>query len=399
MSEDLLVARDVGKKYARSLRVSLQYGIRDVLRSGMGLALSPDLRHDEFWALQGVSFTLRRGECLAVLGGNGAGKSTLLKVLSGVLRPDRGDVRSYGRIEKMIELAGGMAPTLTGRENVHLRARLLGLSRIEAARRFEEIVAFAELEEFIDSPVQNYSSGMRARLAFATTVIMQPDILLIDEVLAVGDLGFRMKCYERVDEMRRSSAVILVTHGMNQVARMATRTLVLRKGQVVFEGSVQGGIARYQELVAAQSPSRATSFRPELVEFSLSKAADQQGAPGACFDYGDPVVLIGRHHVPERLRISVIVHEANGPTLADWHSERSDFSVKGSDTFRLEMGRLELCPGAYQVVVVGFARDGTQRFLSAPQRFKVEGVYLGATRVQPRGRWSLVPASTCEDLP
>lgn len=390
MSDLLLDVQDLGKKYARSLRRSLSYGMHDVVSQALGRRHGEELREQEFWALKDVSFQLRRGECLAVLGGNGAGKSTLLKVISGILAPDRGHVRREGRLEKMIELMAGMAPSLSGRENVMLRARLLGLSKAEAARRLDEVVEFAELDEGIDMPVAFYSSGMKARLGFATTVVMSPDILLIDEVLAVGDLGFRMKCYERVDEMRRSSAVVLVTHGMGHVARMATSALVLHKGRPVHLGSPQAGIAKYQELTGAQGPSRDMSFRAERIEFGMFRGHRPVEEGGAVVQYGERISLRGSHAFVEPLRIAVILHEANGPTVAEWNSGRSGFRAEPLRPFHLDVGPLQLCPGFYQWVVVGFGSDGTQHFLSKPLRFKVEGEFHGSTRVQPLGEWSMM---------
>ena len=387
MAELLVEASDLGKKYARTLRRSLRYGMRDVVAQAAGRRHGEALRDGEFWALRDVDFQLHRGECLAVLGGNGAGKSTLLKVLSGILLPDRGSVRTHGRVEKMIELMAGMSPALSGRENVELRARLLGLGRADARSRLDEVVAFAELDEFIDTPVMYYSSGMKARLGFATTVVMSPDILIIDEVLAVGDLGFRMKCYERVDQMRRSAAVVLVTHGMNHVARMATSALVLHKGKPVLHGSPQEGIAKYQELAGGQGPARDIAFHPELIDFSLYRGEQALAGEPPVVRHGDKMAIEGVHCHPEPVQLSVLLHEGNGPTIADWHSGRSGFTAAPGERFRLDLGPLELCPGFYQFVVVGFGRDGTQHFLSAPLRLKVEGIHLGATRMQPTGVW------------
>lgn len=386
----LLDVEDLGKKYARSLRRSLRYGMRDVVAEAVGVRHGEELRDEEFWALKDVSFRVRRGECLAVLGGNGAGKSTLLKVLSGILAPDRGRVVRHGRLEKMIELMAGMAPSLTGRENVALRARLLGLTKAEAARRLDEVVEFAELDEGIDMPVMFYSSGMKARLGFATTVVMSPDILLIDEVLAVGDLGFRMKCYERVDQMRRSSAVVLVTHGMGHVSRMATSALVLHKGRPVLLGTAQAGIAKYQELTGGQSGSRENSFHADHVEFAMYEGGRKLEGAVPTVQYDDAIRLVGCHVHGEPLRISVILHEGNGPTVAEWNSARSDFRASPGQRFEVDVGQMQLCPGFYQWVMVGFGRDGTQHFLSKPLRFKVEGQFLGSTRVQPKGAWSVL---------
>ncbi len=391
MPELLLRAHDLGKKYARGLRRSMAYGSRDLFTTALGRTQDPALREGEFWALRDIDFELHRGECLAVLGGNGAGKSTLLKVLCGVLKPDQGHVEVQGRIEKMIELMAGLSPSLSGVENILLRARMLGLSRADAARKLDEAVDFADIGEGIDMPVSQYSSGMKARLGFAATVVMAPDILLIDEVLAVGDLGFRMKCYARVDEMRRTSAVVMVTHGMNHVARMATSCLVLHKGRPQLLGTPQAGIARYQELMGSAVPAAEAGYQPADVSFSM-QADGAQLEPGGGLRYGQSVSLHGTHRHPKTLSLSVVLHEGDGPTVADWHSRRNGFQVGPGAPFRLDMGPLELCPGRYRIVVVGLAQDGTQHFMSLPFRFTVKGLHLGTTRWQPGGQWSLEAA-------
>lgn len=387
MAELLLDVEGLGKKYARSLRRSISYGMRDVVSEVVGTRDTGNLREDEFWAIKDVSFQLHRGECLAVLGGNGAGKSTLLKVLSGILSPDLGRIQRNGRMEKMVELSAGLAQNLTGRQNVALRSRMLGLSKKDAALRLDEVVAFAEIDEFIDTPVMYYSSGMKARLGFAATVVMAPDILVIDEVLAVGDLGFRMKCYERVDQMRRSSAVVLVSHGMNHVARMASTSMVLKKGRVVHHGSTQAGIALYQEIVGGQGKVKASTHHAELIDFSMLRNG-QPFNEGDVVAYGDKLTITGAHSHDEDLYLSIVLHEGNGPTVADWHSRRSEFKAAPGKPFRLDIGAAEFCPGFYQWVVVGLSADGTQQFLSPPLRFKVSGLHLGTTRLQPRGCWS-----------
>lgn len=388
-ADDVLLRVDrVSKKYARSIRRSMAYGLSDVFSEMYGRRRNASLREDEYWALRDVSFELRRGECLAVLGANGAGKSTLLKILSGMLLPDGGNVEQRGRMDKMIELSAGFSPSLTGRENFILKAHLLGLSSNELKRNMEAVVEFAELEEFFDTPVQFYSSGMRARLGFALSVVMQPDILLIDEVLAVGDLGFRMKCYDRVDAMRRNSAVILVTHGMNQVARMATSALVLHKGCVAYIGSPQAGIAKYQELTGFRQPSKETSYYPERIEFVVEADGQPVQSEGTLV-YGSVLRIIARNLTDTTVSVSVILHDAGAGTVADWNSKRAGFEAPPRALFSAELGRAEFCPGFYHFVIVGFSSDGSQLFLSYPLRFQVIGEHLGATRYQPCADWRL----------
>ncbi|MFO1001526.1 MAG: polysaccharide ABC transporter ATP-binding protein [Planctomycetaceae bacterium] len=258
MSDLLIKAEHVSKKFCRSLKRSLWYGMKDVTHSLNPWARSQqmnasgeirdkvELRPDEFWALQDISFEVRRGECLGLIGHNGAGKSTLLKILNGLIRPDGGRITMRGRVGALIELSAGFNPILSGRENIYTQAALLGFSASEVRARFDDIVAFAELEQFIDMPLQNYSSGMAVRLGFAVTSQMEPDILLVDEVLAVGDVGFRTKCLARMGELLNKTASIFVSHSMPQVARVSTDFLHLDHGKTrVHTGDISDAMDSY----------------------------------------------------------------------------------------------------------------------------------------------------------
>jgi ABC-type polysaccharide/polyol phosphate transport system ATPase subunit len=204
---------------------------------------------DELWALRGVSFQVQRGESVGLIGHNGSGKSTLLKIAAGVLKPTEGVATVDGRVSPMIELAAGFDPDLTGRDNIFLNGALMGYSRKEMAKKYERIVEFSELGELIDMPVKNYSSGMYARLGFAIAADVEPEILIIDEVLAVGDERFQAKCMDRIREIRVSGCTIFyVSHGMGSVAELCSRVLVMHHGQLVFDGAPEPAIARYREL-------------------------------------------------------------------------------------------------------------------------------------------------------
>jgi lipopolysaccharide transport system ATP-binding protein len=184
-----------------------------------------------------VSFELKRGECLGLIGHNGAGKSTLLKMLNGLIKPDKGSITMKGRIGALIELGAGFNPILTGRENIYNNGAVLGFSRKEIDKKFDAIVDFAEIGDFIDTPVQNYSSGMKVRLGFAVAAQMEPDVLLIDEVLAVGDVGFRAKCFSRIGELQNNSSIIFVSHAMNQISRISTTLIHMHRGEIAYQGS------------------------------------------------------------------------------------------------------------------------------------------------------------------
>jgi ABC-type polysaccharide/polyol phosphate transport system ATPase subunit len=204
-----------------------------------------------FWALRDVDLTVRRGECMGLIGANGSGKSTLLRIIAGIYVPTAGYVRTHGMITPMIELGVGFHGDLSGRENVYLNTSLYGLSRRETDEIYDAIVEFSELAEFMDIPVKNYSTGMHARLGFSVAANLRPDILLLDEILAVGDERFTQKCQARMDEIRRGGAtVILVSHSLQAVERMCDRACLLVQGRLDLEGEPAKVIARYRETLA-----------------------------------------------------------------------------------------------------------------------------------------------------
>jgi ABC-type polysaccharide/polyol phosphate transport system ATPase subunit len=203
------------------------------------------LREREFWAVRDVSFSVRPGEALGIIGPNGAGKSTILKLLTGILHPTLGRCGVRGRVGALIEIAGGFHPDLTGGENIFLQGSIRGLTRREIAARFDDIVAFSELADFIDTPVKRYSSGMNARLGFAIAAHLNPDVLIIDEVLAVGDFQFQRKAFERLRRMREGLPVVIVSHQLERVAELCTHCLLLDHGAVVKQGTPDECISHY----------------------------------------------------------------------------------------------------------------------------------------------------------
>jgi lipopolysaccharide transport system ATP-binding protein len=246
--EIVLSVQTISKRLCRNLKRSLFYGVRDIVAEVLGNErLQVDLRKGEFWALKDVSFELKRGEALGLVGANGAGKTTLLRIISGLIKPDHGAIDIYGRVAPLIALGAGFNPILTGRENIYVNMAILGLSRSEIEARFADVVAFAEIGEAIDAPVQSYSSGMAARLGFASAIHTSPDILLIDEVLAVGDMKFRTKCYRRLAELRKSGTTfILVSHSPQSILSICDRAIYLKKGTLVAEDHAAEVIRLYE---------------------------------------------------------------------------------------------------------------------------------------------------------
>jgi teichoic acid transport system ATP-binding protein len=262
MLNDVIIAADsIGKKFCRSLKHSLVYGVKDVAGDLLGVTVgSSELRRDEFWALKDVSFQINRGDCLGLIGANGAGKSTLLKLLNGVILPDTGTIRIRGRVGGLLELGAGFHPLLTGRENIYLSGAILGLRKDEIDKKFEAIVDFAGLKDLIDSPVKYYSSGMYVRLGFAVAAHTTPDVFLIDEALAVGDVLFQTKCFAKLKEFKENgTTIIFVTHSLDLVTSHCGRALLLDKGQVLVDDSPKMVIDEYNRLVATRGEAPATT--------------------------------------------------------------------------------------------------------------------------------------------
>lgn len=246
-NEVLVKVEGLSKKFCKDLKTSLWYGVKDLYANVLGNKEERTLRPEEFWAVKDINFELRRGECLGLIGHNGAGKSTLLKILNGLINPDEGKVTIKGRVGALIELGAGFNPILTGRENIYNNGAVLGFTKNEIDAKAEEIIDFAEIREFIDMPVQNYSSGMKVRLGFAVAAQMEPDVLIIDEVLAVGDVGFRGKCYEAIDKISQKCAVIFVSHSMPMIARICSSTILMKSGQMEFNGEAPEAIEKYYD--------------------------------------------------------------------------------------------------------------------------------------------------------
>lgn len=284
MPDPILSIKDLGKRYR--LRTSTRHNtLRDQLAEGFRRLVrrpGPETFHSpaeaEFWALRGVNCSIEEGEILGVIGRNGAGKSTLLKLLSQITEPTEGEIRIRGRIASLLEVGTGFHPELSGRENIYLNGAILGMSKSEISRKFDEIVAFAEVEKFLDTPVKRYSSGMYVRLAFAVAAHLEPEILIIDEVLAVGDAAFQQKCLGRMKEVGKSGrTVIFVSHNMSIVQSLCHRCLVMQGGRLIADAPVSEAVEIYLRDSSAsnafnQTPKR--TDKPALVSGNLDSTDD-----------------------------------------------------------------------------------------------------------------------------
>jgi len=361
MAEALVVkVEQVSKKFCRRLRYSLWYGLADLAAELTGRNGKDELllRQAEFLAVDDVSFELRPGECVGLIGHNGAGKSTLLKMLNGLIRPDRGRITMRGRVGALIELGAGFSPVLTGRENIYINGAVLGFSKREIDAKFDEIVDFAELHDAIDAPVQTYSSGMYVRLGFAVAAQLNPDIFLIDEILAVGDVAFRMKCFKHLlDSKRAGKTIVVVSHNMIDINRVCDRVVVMERGKKIYDGDISVGIATYENLLSMRrhaSDQRAPDAaawidKVELFDAAGNRREDYQTGE----DLIAEVTLVAKRGV-RNARLIVHVMTPSLGTLGSFASPHKGFTFDiepPSTVLRFRMSKLPLLIGSYNLMV------------------------------------------------
>lgn len=227
--------------------------------------------HTDFEALKSISFSVSKGECVGIIGLNGSGKSTLLKILTGVIQPTEGSVRTKGKIAALLELGAGFNPEYTGLENIYLNTLLMGMSRSETDEKLEEILEFADIGDFINQPVKIYSSGMFVRLAFAIAITVDPDILIIDEALSVGDIFFQQKCYNRIRELSEKATVLIVSHDLNSITKFCKRLLVMNHGELIFDGNAKDAVTEYYKIKQGSVLSEESGRRAEAAWTSVVK--------------------------------------------------------------------------------------------------------------------------------
>ncbi len=255
-SKVVVEVNNISKKFCKNFKRSLFYGLKDIGQELMSLSSRRSLRKDEFWALQGVSFELREGECLGLIGRNGSGKTTLLRIINELIKPDIGNLKIKGRIGALIALGTGFNPLLTGRENMFINGAVLGISHSRIKSKEEEIIDFAGIHDFIDAPVRSYSSGMVVRLGFAIASILAPEIIILDEVLAVGDFAFQQKCLAQISKLKdQGTSSILVSHNMIHITQYADRCLWLEKGKVVDYGDTKLVCEKYVDKLKSEAES------------------------------------------------------------------------------------------------------------------------------------------------
>jgi lipopolysaccharide transport system ATP-binding protein len=317
------------------------------------------LREDEFWAVKDISFELRRGECLGLIGHNGAGKTTLLKILNGLIRPDSGRIKISGRVGALIALGAGFNPILTGRENIYINGSVLGLSKSEIDEKLDEIIEFAEIGDFIDSPVQNYSSGMNVRLGFAVATSLDPDVLIIDEVLAVGDLGFQAKCFNLLNHKLKNSAVIFVSHAMPQVARVASKIMFMDQGlSACYTKDLGLGIEKYHDSFNSEEAS-VTGSGGAFLESILINGIESfvKKKDGFRVRYSDKLEIALRYRLVDAVKqcsISICVYDKSLRMVAMVISRAQQMFFQNTNSVnsvRVVIPDIPLSPGTYSLTI------------------------------------------------
>lgn len=364
---------------------------------------------EEFWALKGVSFEVKRGEVLGVIGRNGAGKSTLLKILSRITEPTKGRALIRGRVASLLEVGTGFHPELTGRENIYLNGAILGMSRAEIAARFDEIVDFAEIERFLDTPVKRYSSGMYVRLAFSVAAHLEPEILLVDEVLAVGDVAFQRKCLGRMHDVAElGRTVLFVSHNLASVVDLTTRAILIQHGEVTASGASREVVSQYLHMMQAPVGGAVdlSGFRrPHRTAGYIDIVAVRVcGTPLGCatIEFGEGLTieidLFVQRSVEEGIVNINILDEQLQPivTLAAVDSGYSFALSPGLCTIRCNAGVLPLIPGEYHLNV-GTGQMGQLSWdvLEALPGFRVDG-HKNAAWINWPNRPGVVLFDKCE---
>jgi lipopolysaccharide transport system ATP-binding protein len=366
-SDVLIEVENVWKKYCLNFKWSMWYGLRDLCGGLLGRDRNGKrLRRHEFFAVQDADFQIRRGECVGLVGRNGAGKTTLLKMINGLIPPDGGRITVRGRVGALIALGTGFNPVLTGRENIYVNAAVLGIGKKEVDRKLDDIIAFAEIDEFIDTPVYCYSSGMTVRLGFAVAVHMRPDILLVDEVLAVGDTAFRMKCFKHILKLKSEGvSIVMVTHNMIDVARVCDRVLVLKQGRVLHDTDVPRGIAAYEATLAPDGKHP----RGEKREDAWIESVEHVNAkrPGDTdYETGDEIRLrfrIGASKFIPRTRLIVHLESMStgmlGSVASPYRGNYFDLRP-GLNTIELRYPNNPLLLGSYYFFMALYGQEITQ---------------------------------------
>ena len=372
MADTVIRVDGLGKLYQigprenhQTLRESLMAALRRPWRGLLPVA-APHTDPSQFWALRNVSFEVSRGEVVGIIGRNGAGKTTLLKLLSRISEPTEGRAEICGRVGSLLEVGTGFHPELTGRENIYLNGAILGMPRSETSRKFDEIVAFSEIEKFLDTPVKRYSSGMYMRLAFAVAAHLEPDVLIVDEVLAVGDAAFQRKCLGKMgDVASQGRTVLFVSHNMAAVQGLCSRGIVLHTGGLTFDGPAADAVGRYLASACAlgqqdapghfKLTARENPLKPGHLILQGLTVLDDQGRPTDLAAMGNPLTLAIDVEGLDEIRgaqVGIIIKSVTDQWLVNFNTGMKPPAIRQEGRYQrivLRVARLPFVPGSYWI--------------------------------------------------
>lgn len=369
----------------------------NIMRGRAGSAADLD---ETIWALKDISLQIEPGEVVGIVGRNGAGKSTLLKILSGITDPSEGYVDIYGRVGSLLEVGTGFHPELTGRENIYLNGAILGMRKAEIEGKLDEIVAFAEIDKFLDTPVKHYSSGMYVRLAFSVAAHLEPEILLVDEVLAVGDVAFQRKCLGKMDDVAKAGrTVVFVSHNMGVLQQLCERGILLQHGTVFIDGTITEVIDAYLqtlEQVQSQDLSKRTDRKGVgQARLVYTQVMNQSNGSSSILKTGQPArfVFCVDALVPG-IACNFFIHDAIGQAVTGFYSRvrgpEDSYDPKNGLQFVCDLDELLLLPGRYRIDVAIVGDNKLQDFIEAAAVFEVGDGQVGGRQVQHDGKVSVV---------
>ncbi len=412
--EPIISVRGLGKRYDITQRQAGYLTLRDSLAQffrqpfsfiGKKMKDASKKKREDFWALKDITFEVQRGEVLGIIGHNGAGKSTLLKILSQITPPTTGEIRLRGRIGSLLEVGTGFHPELTGRENIFLNAAILGMRRKEIEEKFDKIVEFSEIGKFLDTPVKYYSSGMYVRLAFSVAAHLDPDILVLDEVLAVGDSSFQKKCFKKIQEITQTEGrtILFVSHNMNALAELCNRVILLEKGLIKMDGPAKEVVSSYLELREKQAVYERTEAPSSDAYIARCTTVDEAGEFKNSFSEHEHISL----HLTVQTKKAASVYL--GVALLNQHKQRVFTSEKtieqptkhGSHSFsaQLILPKNVLAPGSYSFQIAlqqPFPEKSTYDFIEDVGFFEISEMGTRFERktydigvIAPDGTWSV----------
>jgi lipopolysaccharide transport system ATP-binding protein len=388
MSDSVIRVENLGKKYIIGHQKQERYTtLRDSIASGAKGLLKPfqrgkskdaDGSSEEFWALKDVSFEIKQGDRVGIIGRNGAGKSTLLKILSRITEPTEGRISINGRVASLLEVGTGFHPELTGRENIFLNGAILGMGREEIKRKFDEIVAFAEVERFLDTPVKRYSSGMYVRLAFAVAAHLEPEILIVDEVLAVGDGQFQKKCLGKMQEVgKEGRTVLFVSHNMAAINQLCDSAIMLKQGNILVHDNTEAVIRQYLAMGSAnQSQATTSKYGIQLLEISICDADDEFKTDSPIFNQSYKLnLVIKSENIITHAGIVIKIYDSLSILVSSICSPEEGlnfFTLSDVVNITFSLPNLKLFPGNYTASVFVYRANESVAYLEAEEVLSFE---------------------------